>query len=109
MVRSLAALAAVMPKADADLPIVVECLRLALKARNPDFEKGVINADSTVEALLQVKALPPHVAEKLANCGTDEALGTLERYAAECFRTKKAPLCPAAWGPLLAFRHRDRR
>ncbi len=35
IVRGLAALAAVMPKDDADLPAVVESLRLALSARNP--------------------------------------------------------------------------
>ena len=109
MVRGLAALAAVMSNDDADLAAVVESLRLALSARNPDFEKGVFNADSSVEALIRVKMLPPHVAEKLAECKTNEALGTLERYAAEGFRARKAPLGPGAWGQLLAYRNgRDR-
>lgn len=103
MVRGLAALAAVLPKDDPDLPAVVECLRLALAARNPDFARGVINADSTVEALVRVKALPPHAAEKLAKCHTDEALAALERYAADGFRAKKSPLGPGAWGQLLAY------
>ncbi len=93
-----------MPKDDADLPAVVESLRLSLTARNPDFEKGIFNADSSVEALLRVKMLPPHVAEKLADCKTDEALATLERYAAEGFRVRKSPLGPGAWGQLLAYR-----
>ncbi len=88
MVRGLAALAAAMPKDDADLPAVVDSLRSALSARNPDFEKGVFNADSSVEALVRVKRLPPHVAERLADCKTDEALATLERYAAEGFRSR---------------------
>ena len=104
MVRGLAALAAVMPRDDADLPSIVESLRLALSARNPDFEKGVFNADSSVEALVRVKKLPPHVAEKLADCNTNEALQTLERYAAEGFRARKSPLGPGAWGQLLAYR-----
>jgi hypothetical protein len=104
LVRGLAALAAVMPKDDPDLPAVVECLRLALLARNPNFEDGIINADSAVEALTVVKGLPPHVAEKLAKCHTDEALATLERYAAAGFRAKKLPLGPGAWGQLLAYR-----
>ena len=109
MVRGLAALAAAMPKDDADLPAVVDSLRLALSARNPDFEKGIVNADSAVEALVRVKMLPPHVAEKLTGCKTDEALGTLERYAAEGFRAGKPPLGPGAWGQMLAYRNgRDR-
>lgn len=108
MVRGLAALAAVMPKDDADLPAVVESLRLALSARNPDFEMGIFNADSTVEALIRVKMLPPHVAEKLTECKTDEALETLERYAAEGFRARKAALGPGAWGQLLEY-NQDRR
>ncbi len=109
LVRGLAALAAVTPKDDADLPAVVESLRLALSARNPDFEKGIVNADSSVEALVQVKELPPHVAEKLRECKTNEALETLERYAAEGFRARKPPLAPGAWGHLMAYRKgRDR-
>jgi hypothetical protein len=109
MVRGLAALASVMPKDDADLPAVVETLRLALSARNPDFEKGIFNADSSVEALIRVKMLPPHVTEKLVDCKTNEALATLERYAAEGFRARKTPLGPGAWGQLLEYRNRDRR
>ncbi|MBA4192015.1 MAG: hypothetical protein C0467_28890 [Planctomycetaceae bacterium] len=103
MVRGMAALAAVMPKDDADLPAVVESLSLALSARNPDFEKGIVNADSSVEALIRVKILPPHVAMKLTECKTNEAFQTLERYSAEGFRARKTPLGPGAWGQLLAY------
>lgn len=103
MVRGLAALAATMPKDDADLPAVVDSLRRALSARNPDFEKGIFNADSSMEALIRVKMLPPHVAVKLTECKTQEALETLERYAAEGFRARKPPLGPGAWGQLLAY------
>ena len=104
MVRGLAALAAVLPKDDPDLPAVVEGLRLALLARNPDFEKGILNADSTVEALIRVQSLPPHVAGKLSKCQTPETLALLQRYAVEGFRQKKAPLGPGAWGQLLTYR-----
>ncbi|MFO0878359.1 MAG: hypothetical protein U0840_13545 [Gemmataceae bacterium] len=104
MVRGLATLAAVMPKDDADLPAVVESLRLALNARNPDFRKGIVNADSTVEALVRVKSLPLHLAGKLTDCGTDEALDVLELYAAAAFRAKWPTVGPGAWGQLLAYR-----
>ncbi len=98
-----------MPKDDSELPAVVELLRLALLARNPDYAKGVFNADSSMEALIWVKKLPPHVSDKLADCKTDEAFDTLERYAAEGFRARKPPLGPGAWGQLLVYRNgRDR-
>ena len=107
MVRGLASLAAVMPQDDLDQPRIVECLRLALSARNPDFQKGIFNADSSVEALVLVKSLPLHVSEKLRNSGTDEALAILERYAADRFRNDKAALGPGAWGQLLAYRNQS--
>jgi hypothetical protein len=109
MVRGLAVLAAAMPKDDADLPAVVDSLRLAPSARNPEFEKGIVNADSSAEALVRVKMLPPHVAEQLTGCETDEARGTLERYSAEGFRVGEPALGPGAWGQSLACRDgRDR-
>lgn len=104
MIRALAALAAALPKDDLDLPALTESLRLALSARNPDFKKGVVNVESAVEALIQVQSLPPRLAAKLPGCGTDEALDTLERYAAAGFRAGKGPLGPGAWGQLLANR-----
>ncbi len=108
MIRGLAALAAVMPAEDPDLPQLVESLRLALSARNPDFRKGVFNADSAVEALLMVKSLPPHVSEKLTGCETDEALEVLERYAAQAYRARTGELGPGAWGQLLSYTLSDR-
>ena len=103
LARGLAALAAVMPKDDADLPVIVESLRLALNARNPDYQRGVVNPDAVLETLILVKSLPKHVAEKLNDCGTDEALENLERYATDRFQTRKSPIGPAAWGQLLAY------
>ncbi len=103
MVRGLAALAAVLPADDADLPKITEGLRLALSARNPDYQQGIFNADSSVEALLLVKSLPPHVAVSLTDCRTEEALQILERYAADQYRTGKPALSPGPWMQLLAF------
>jgi hypothetical protein len=77
-------------------------LQRPLTRRN--VQKGIFNADSSVEALIRVKMLPPNVAAKLTECKTDEALATLEHYAAEGFRVRKSPLGPAAWGQLLAYK-----
>ena len=106
MVRALAALAAVMPAEDPELPAIVAAIRLALLARNPDFQQGVSNADSTMEALLQVDRLPPHVAVSLLHCQTDEALATLERFAVGGFRAGRNPLGPGAWGQWLEHARR---
>jgi uncharacterized protein YyaL (SSP411 family) len=103
MVRGLAALAAVIPKDDPDLLEIVSSLKLALNARNHDFQKGVFNVDSSVEALVRVKKLPSHVADELTEYGTDEALNVLGRYAAETFRRRKSGLGPCAWGLMLAY------
>jgi hypothetical protein len=46
---------------------------------------------------------PPHVAKKLIEFKSDEALGTLERYAAEGLLARKTPLGYVAWGQLLAY------
>lgn len=51
MIRGLAALSAVMPEDDPDLPKITESLRLALCARNPDFQRGVFDLDSAVGSL----------------------------------------------------------
>jgi hypothetical protein len=102
MVEGLAALVAVLPKDDADLVVVTDSLRLALRARNPDFMRGVINGDSAVAALINVTSLPPSIQRNLTSSGTEEALDVLERYATAGFRQGKTPLGPSAWGHLLA-------
>lgn len=101
MVRSLAALAQVLPPDDPELPEVVGSLRLALRARNPDFARGVTNADSAVEALLLVQSLPAGRTSQWTDCNTETALATLERYAVERFRNGNPALGPGAWGQLL--------
>ena len=105
MVRHLAALAAVMPKDDADLPAIIDCLRIALLARNPDYRKGIINSDSSIEALVRVRMLPAHVADQLKDCQSIEALTALEASAAEAFRNNRPSMSPGAWGQLLAYRY----
>ena len=106
MVRALAALAAVMPADAPELPAIVAAIRLALLARNPDFQQGASNAESAMEALLLVDRLPPHVAVSLMHCQTDEALATLERFAVGGFRAGRNPLGPGAWGQWLEHARR---
>lgn len=69
-----------LPANDPDLPKITEPLRLSLSARNPDFQNGVFNADSSVEALDVVKSMSPDVSTKLTDRRTDEALATLDRH-----------------------------
>jgi hypothetical protein len=109
MIRGLAALAAVMPQDDPDLPIIIERIRLALCARNPDFQKGILDGESSVEALVLVDGLPEHIAAKLKGCETEQALSVLQRYAAHGFRTREHALGPGAWGYLLVHRKAELR
>jgi hypothetical protein len=96
LIRGLTSLAAVLPADDEDLPPIIESLRLALRARNPDFQKGVVNADSSVEALALVKSLPESVSKQLQECDVDEALDALHLYAAHQFRQGKPAFSPCA-------------
>jgi hypothetical protein len=108
MLRSLAALAAVLPGDDPARPAVVAALGRGLRARNPDFARGVVNADSAVEALAAVERLPPATAAELGATGTAAALDAIERYAASAFRDGRPNLGPGPWGALLALRARAR-
>jgi hypothetical protein len=104
MVRAMAALLAVMPADDADRPALVECLRAALKARNPDFPaRGVGNVDSALEALLLVSALGEPMQREPAGAATPEALAVLERHIAAGIRAGKGPASPAVFGRYLEY------
>lgn len=70
----------------------LKCLRLALAARNIDFEtRGVGNVESALEALLLLNESSP-------------ALSTLERYCTAKYRTGSMPVAPGVWGRFLAYR-----
>ena len=59
IVRGLASLIAAMDDNDADRSTAIACLRLALQARTPEFvQKGVMNKESALEALLLLKTEP---------------------------------------------------
>lgn len=102
MVRALASLVVVMPKDDAERPALLTCLRLALQARNPEFNsKGIMNIDSSIEALVAVENLPAAVREELGPCDVTEALDVLERYAAYGVMKGKPSAGPEACALLL--------
>jgi hypothetical protein len=87
------------------MPAIVESLRLGLKARNPDYERGVMNPDSVLETLIWVASLPARVAVQLGDTGNRGALENLERYTAAGFRSgrRTITIAPSAWGQLLAY------
>ena len=102
MVRALASLVAVMPKDDADRPALLVCVRLALRARNPEFtSKGIMNIDSSIEALVAVENLPAGIRTELGPCDVTEALDVLERYAAYGVMKGKPSAGPEACALLL--------
>ncbi len=102
MVRALASLIKVMPKDDAERPALLACLRLALRARNPEFaSKGIMNIDSSIEALVAVESLPEAIRAELGPCDVTEALDVLERYAAYGVMKGKPSAGPEACALLL--------
>ena len=102
MVRALASLVAVMPKDDTERPALLACLRLALRARNPEFaSKGIMNIDSSVEALVAVENLPSGIRAELGPCDITEALDVLERYVAHDVMKSKPSAGPEACALLL--------
>jgi hypothetical protein len=107
MIRALAALAAVMPAEHDDAKVVVDSLRRALRARNPDFRKGITNIDSALEALIRVKSLPARLQKDLTDCDTDLALDALSAHAVAGYRSRKGAIGPGGWGAYLAWHKRD--
>jgi hypothetical protein len=102
IVRALAAFLRVIPPDDADRPAVLACLRLALRARNPEFAaRGIMNIDSSIEALVAVDGLSPSVRGELGSCEVSEALDVLERAVAEGVRQGKPIAGPEACALLL--------
>lgn len=104
MIRGLISLFEVLPDNDPDRSTVANAIRLAFRARNPDFAKGIINADSAMETLLQAKRLPVALAKEIGDCDIDSALSNLETYGIERWRAEKPAFGPGAWCDWLLFR-----
>lgn len=104
MIRGVVSLLGVMPGDAPDRKAIVECVRLALLARNEEFvTKGVMNVDSSLEALLILKSSPESVQTELAGCRTDEALQLLERHAADRLRKNQGPAGPGVIGRFFEY------
>lgn len=104
MIRGLTALLNVMPADDPERKEIIDCVRLALLARNSEFvTKGIMNVDSSLEALLLVKSSPQSMQAELSDCKTDEALEILERYAADELRKNQGPAGPGVIGRFFEY------
>ncbi len=99
MIRGLVSLLGVLPADDPDRKPIIECVRLALLARNSEFvTQGIMNVDSSLEALLILKSSPKSVQAELADCKTDEAFEVLERHASARLRNNQGPAGPGVIG-----------
>jgi hypothetical protein len=99
MMRSLARLAAALPNNHSNRGEIVAALRLGLETRNKEIiERGVMNKDDAVEALLLVTEVFKNDPEFLLKTRSAEALDTLLRLVSEEFRHGKLPLSPGPWG-----------
>lgn len=103
MIRSLLALAPLLPNDDPARAKIMEAIRLAMQARNPDYKRGIINGDSALEALLRCKRLPDDLRSKLKECDVDEALSALGDYAVERWRAKQPAIGVGAWCEWLRY------
>jgi hypothetical protein len=105
IVRGLGSLVAAMDDNDVDRPTAISSLRLALQARNPDFvEKGIMNKDSSLEALLLLKMEPKLRIPAIEGCGIDEATDVLERAVTAEYRSGRLPLGAGVWGRFLEYK-----
>lgn len=104
MMRALAQLAAVTPKAAAARPEIMRALTLGLKARNEEIlGPGAANKDKAMEALLIVNRLFAGDPTFLQASRSAEALDALGKLVSEQFRRGAAPLGPREWGLFLDY------
>jgi len=102
MIRGLTALFAVLPEDDeddGDRERIATSIRTAMQARNGEFaSKGIMNVDSSLEAILLFKSLPTKQQEAIGPCQTDEAFAVLERHCVARLRENEGPLRPGVGG-----------
>jgi len=103
MIRALLALVEVLPESDPDRETIAQSIRLAFNARNPDYQKGILNGDSAMEAMLRAKRLPAKTFAELGDCHIDSALASLEAYGIVQWRAGKPALGAGVWCDWLSY------
>ncbi len=102
MMCALAQLAAVMPPAHEHRAEVLRALSLGLKARNTEMvERGVMNKDHAMEALLLVHSAFGGDAAFMRETRSEDALRSLALLVSAEAHRGKAPLAPGSWGKFL--------
>ena len=104
MLRSLALLAAELPAADPDRPVILRALQRGLVARNAEFTAhGVMNEDNAMETLLLVHLRFAAEPSFLVATRSTSALEVLARAASARALQGHPALGPRALGPFLAY------
>jgi len=109
MIRGLTALFAVFPEDhengdDGDRKRIATSIRTAMQARNGEFAtKGIMNVDSSLEAILLFKSLPTKQQEAIGPCQTDEAFDVLERHCVARLRKNEGSFRPGVGGSYFAW------
>jgi hypothetical protein len=104
MVRGLTALFAVLSDDDPDRDSICKSIRLAMQARNAEFTvKGIMNVDSSLEAILLFKSLSAEQQKAIGSCQTDEALAVLERHCVSRVRKDGGPFSAGVGGSYFEY------
>ena len=104
MVRGLTALFAVFPDDDPDRDSIGKSIRLAMQARNAEFTvNGIMNVDSSLEAILLFKSLSAEQQKAIGPCQTDEALAVLERHCVSRLRKDGGPFSAGVGGSYFEY------
>ena len=104
MMRALAQLVTVIPNGYPARAEILSALKLGLQARNAEIiNRGVMNKDKALEALLLVNRAFAADAAFLQETHSAEALHALGVFVSEEARRGKMPLSPGEWGRFLEF------